>query len=244
MGVTLHTVRLAFAFAGVVLAGAAVAKDDCAGHQISVGARNVSVNHEIENGNVRQIVAGACDADGRCVLKDKEGDDQIIDNAYVPGDETPTWRVVGGSGKYAHLAASGWYRQAYVDGDVRVFTWGGDCRATTKRVREVRLTRADLESVFSNAAVAGMCTDGTLIENRFGAGGKHEHITRNVGGQLLFRDDNARWSPQDVAGGALLCFQWSSGGTSCWQHSRLEDRYIAREHGGQGRTCWFSVVPQ
>lgn len=244
MGITLHTFRLAFVSAGLVLAGAAVAEDNCAGHRISVGARNVSVNHTIENGDVRQIVVGACDADGRCVLKDKHGDEQIVDHAYVPGDDTPTWRVVGGSGKYADSAASGWYRQVQADGDVLVFAWGGDCRATTKRVREVRLTKADLESTFADAVVTGMCTDGTVIENRYRAGGKHEHITRTVGGQTLFRDDNARWFPQDGPDGTLLCLQWSSGGTSCWPHFRLEDRYIAREQGGQGRTCWFTVMPQ
>jgi hypothetical protein len=244
MSINRSTAHLAFAAAGLVAASTVIAEDNCFGHAVSVGARSISINQAIERSDGRQIMVGACDADGRCIRKDKDGDEQILDNAYVPGDETPTWKVVGGTGKHANSAASGWYKQARADGDVLVFVWGGDCRAITKRAREVRMTKADLRSTFSNAVVTGMCTDSAVFENRYGAGGAVAHTTRTIGGQTLFSDENARWFPQDDADGASLCFRWSSGGTSCWTNFRMEDRYIGREQGGQDRTCWFNVMPQ
>jgi hypothetical protein len=244
MASTRSAVQLACVAAGLMAGSAVVAADNCSGHAVSIGARSVSINHAIELGDARQIMVGACDADGRCIRKDKDGDEQIVDHAYVPGDEAPTWRVVGGTGKYANSAASGWYKQARADADVLVFVWGGDCQATARRVPEVRMTKAELQSTFANAVVTGMCTDGAVFENRYGASGAVAHTTRTIGGQTLFNDENARWFPQDDADGASLCFKWSSGGTSCWKNFRMEDRYVGRENGGQGRTCWFNVVPQ
>jgi hypothetical protein len=229
---------------GLAWGGVAGAVDTCSGYEVNVSGRDVSITQTVDAGDPRRVMVGACDFDGRCIHKDKDGDDRIVDLAYVPGDDAATWKDVGGNGKYANAAGSGWYKQIRMDGDVRVFVWSGDCETTTQTGRETRMTRADLQATFENALVTGMCTDATLFSNRYGAGGLHEHTTTTIGGQVLFRDDRARWAVQDDPDGASLCLTWSSGGTSCWRNYRLADRYVGREVGGQGRSCWFAVTPQ
>ena len=79
----------------------ALAADDCSGYGVNVGARFVRIDKTRGPDEARHAVVGACDAE-RCTLKDKDGDEYIMESAYVPGDEVATWRVVAGTGKYAN----------------------------------------------------------------------------------------------------------------------------------------------
>lgn len=229
--------------AGLGVSGLAAAADNCSGYGITVGARFVRIDKTRGPSEAQHAVAGACDTE-RCTLKDKDGDEYSMESAYIPGDEAAKWRIVAGTGKYANAGWSGWYKQTRTDGDVLVHVWGGDCKKTVKRTAGVRLSKDEMRSIFNNALVRGTCTDGATFENVYGSGGTVEHTTRSSAGQLLFGDANATWFPDDADDGSLLCFKWSSGGTSCWKNYRDGDRYVGREQGGQGRSCWFTVVPR
>ena len=171
MSASRNALRTALACAALFAANGGRADDNCGGHSVSIGARSIAVDRTVPAGDARQILSGACDADGFCVRRDKDGDEQMTESSYVPGDDVPTWRVVGGTGKYAQSAAAGWYKQALTDNEVLVFVWGGDCKATGKRTPEARMTAAELRSTFTNVVIAGLCTDGTAFESRYGATG-------------------------------------------------------------------------
>jgi hypothetical protein len=234
----------AYTTLGLIGAGAVSAADNCSGYTVNAGGRNIAITQTSDPAQPWHVMVGACDMEGRCVRKDRDGDVTISENAYVPGKETASWKTIGGTGKYVDGAGSGWYKLVRADGDAFVFVWGGDCSATTKRAGVVPLTKDQLRSTFTNAVVMGMCTDGAAFENRYGASGAVAHTTSAIGGQILFSDDKARWSPRDDADGASLCFSWSSGGTSCWKNYKIADLYVGREQGGQDRICWFNVTPQ
>ena len=50
-----------------------------------------------------------------------------VQSAYTPGDYHATWKVLSGTGKYAKVKRSGWYRQTRADGNTVVGDWGGTC---------------------------------------------------------------------------------------------------------------------
>jgi len=220
------------------------AGDTCSGYSISTGDRTISLNLAFPADDVRRIVVGACDAGGRCIRKDKEGDESIIDLSYVPGDPTASWTVVGGTGKYAASGGTGWYKQVQADGNVLVYAWGGNCQARTRHLKQVRMTKAELQSTFTSVLASGTCTDGTGFTSRYDPSGRVAHTTRSSGGQLLYEDDAARWSLSEDGEDALMCQQWSKGGSSCWKNSRFGEVVIAREVGVPRRTCWFTLTPQ
>ena len=229
--------------AGFGVSGLAVAADNCSGDWVNVGATYVRFDKSRGPSDSRHVSVGGCDGE-RCTVKDKGGDEYTFETAYAPGDEAATWKITGGTGKYANAGWSGWYKQTKAAGDVRVGIWGGNCKMTVARAREVRLTKDEMRSIFTNTFGKGMCTDGANFENVYGSDGSVDHITRSSAGQLLFSDQAARWSFQDADDGPLFCQTWSSGGVSCWKNSRDGTRYVGREQGGQDRTCWFTVAPR
>jgi hypothetical protein len=62
-----------------------------------------------------------------CTRADRDGDEITLQSAYKPGDYRATWKVLAGTGKYANVRRSGWYKQTRAEGDVVVGDWGGTC---------------------------------------------------------------------------------------------------------------------
>lgn len=80
------------------------------------------------SGSITTTVDGKMQGQGHCLRKDKDGD--IYDEQWnlAPGAEKGTWKLVGGSGKYAALRGSGWWQITMSQGKTTAVRWVGNCR--------------------------------------------------------------------------------------------------------------------
>jgi hypothetical protein len=71
---------------------------------------------------------GKVQALGYCLRRDKDGDTASIEWTLPPGAERSTWRVTGGTGKFAARSGSGWAETVRSDGKIEQVKWGGTCK--------------------------------------------------------------------------------------------------------------------
>jgi hypothetical protein len=71
---------------------------------------------------------GKASAAGFCLRKDKDGDTQSADFFQAPGSEKGTWKMTGGTGKFAGRPGSGWFQGIRTDGKMSIVKWGGNCK--------------------------------------------------------------------------------------------------------------------
>jgi hypothetical protein len=69
-------------------------------------------------------VAGA----GFCLRKDKDGDTESLAWELPADSDKGTWKMTGGTGKFAGKTDSGWWQPAVNDGKMTVTRWGGTCK--------------------------------------------------------------------------------------------------------------------
>lgn len=107
----------------------AAAADNCSGTFVRVvmNAGNVIVRLSNDHNAPGHMAIGSCDAATlRCTFKDKEGDTWTTDES-VAG----TWKIVGGTGKYAKAKSFGWGKtireEVGPEGMIYVGVWGGEC---------------------------------------------------------------------------------------------------------------------
>ena len=79
------------------------------------------------SGSILTTPDGKTRASGHCARRDKDGDTQSIERAQAPGAQRNTWKLTGGSGKFAGKSGSGWSEGVRSDGKVYVAKWGGTC---------------------------------------------------------------------------------------------------------------------
>lgn len=100
------------------------AEDNCSGHYVNVGSRSISISNDPTEPS--HMLIGECHQ-GVCTRKDKDGDGMTTQSARPSGESLGTWKVVSGTGKYASVKRSGWYKQTRVEEDTVVGDWGGNC---------------------------------------------------------------------------------------------------------------------
>jgi hypothetical protein len=110
--------------AWVSIAGPASADDNCTGHYVNFGSKHISISNDPTE--PAHVLIGECH-DGRCIQRDKEGDEMTMQSTGAAGDYMGRWKVTGGTGKYANARRSGWYRPTRDDGVLSVGDWGGTC---------------------------------------------------------------------------------------------------------------------
>jgi hypothetical protein len=66
--------------------------------------------------------------EGFCARHDKDGDVTSISTSQAPGADKSEWKTVAGTGKYANKQSSGWAQRIFVEGNVFVVKWGGNCQ--------------------------------------------------------------------------------------------------------------------
>jgi len=64
---------------------------------------------------------------GSCARKTKDGDSWSDELLLEPGAQRGTWKLVGGTGVFAGMKASGWWQPLADDGKLSTATWGGNC---------------------------------------------------------------------------------------------------------------------
>ena len=64
---------------------------------------------------------------GACARKTKDGDSWSDEWAMEPGAQRGTWKLVGGTGVFSGMKASGWWQPLAEDGKMSTATWGGNC---------------------------------------------------------------------------------------------------------------------
>lgn len=86
-----------------------------------------------------QLAAGECNgaflttSDGKargsgyCLRKDKDGDTYSLEWAMAAGADKGSWKVTGGTGKFAKSSGSGWWQNAADSGRMFATKWGGNC---------------------------------------------------------------------------------------------------------------------
>lgn len=143
-----------FIFSGVVLAADAHA-DNCSGYDVLVSqsgetldagggttlfvGRNHSIIVDADATAKDHLVIGECSGtflstgegksrgQGYCLRKHKDGDAYSVEWAMAPGADKGTWRVTGGTGKFAKSSASGWWQSSAASGKMFATRWGGNC---------------------------------------------------------------------------------------------------------------------
>jgi hypothetical protein len=65
---------------------------------------------------------------GYCARRDKDGDTYSESWHKAPGADKGTWKLTGGTGKFAGKQGSGWWQSAWADGVMRANQWGGTCQ--------------------------------------------------------------------------------------------------------------------
>lgn len=124
----MKTTTLALCFSAIAassgIAAPAAADDNCTGHYVNVGSKHISISNDPTE--PAHVLIGECQ-DGRCVQKDKDGDEMTMQSSGATGDYLGRWKVTGGTGKYANVRRSGWYRPTQDEGVVFVGEWGGTC---------------------------------------------------------------------------------------------------------------------
>lgn len=63
---------------------------------------------------------------GYCLFKDKDGDTESAAWEW-PSPAGGTWRVTGGTGKFAGKTDSGWAKALVRDGKMALVQWGATC---------------------------------------------------------------------------------------------------------------------
>ncbi len=71
---------------------------------------------------------GKTQGQGYCMRKDKDGDVYNEQWNLAPGAEKGTWKLVGGSGKYASMSGSGWWQVTMSEGNLAAVRWVGTCQ--------------------------------------------------------------------------------------------------------------------
>jgi hypothetical protein len=67
-------------------------------------------------------------AAGECSGADRDGDVYNEQWNLAPGAEKGSWKLVGGSGKYAGISGSGWWQVIMSEGKMAAVQWVGTCR--------------------------------------------------------------------------------------------------------------------
>lgn len=127
----------------------------CAGHNINssisadsaelssgasiVTLRLMSVHVSDDPGSPMHLAAGECagalaslggtlQGQGHCIRKDKDGDVYNEQWNLAPGAERGSWKLVGGTGKYARMTGSGWWQLVMSEGKAAAVRWVGTCQ--------------------------------------------------------------------------------------------------------------------
>ncbi len=80
-------------------------------------------------GTMIMLPDGKSTALGHCARKDKDGDSVSLEWAIAAGAEKGTWKIVGGTGKFAGRTDSGWWTAgAPTENGSAVNRWGGECK--------------------------------------------------------------------------------------------------------------------
>jgi hypothetical protein len=71
---------------------------------------------------------GKTQGQGHCMRKDRSGDVYNEQWNLAPGAEKGTWKLVGGSGRYANATGSGWWQVVMSQGKMAAVRWVGNCQ--------------------------------------------------------------------------------------------------------------------
>lgn len=71
---------------------------------------------------------GKTQGQGYCMRKDRDGDVYNEQWNLAPGAEKGSWKLVGGSGKYADISGSGWWQVTMSEGKMAAVRWVGACQ--------------------------------------------------------------------------------------------------------------------
>lgn len=71
---------------------------------------------------------GKTQGQGYCMRKDRDGDVYNEEWSLAPGAEKGTWKLAGGSGKYASMSGSGWWQVTMSEGKMAAVRWVGACQ--------------------------------------------------------------------------------------------------------------------
>ena len=64
---------------------------------------------------------------GVCSRLTEQGDTWSYTWSYDPSGDSGTWEAAGGTGAFANVKASGWFKRTMQEGKVTTGTWGGTC---------------------------------------------------------------------------------------------------------------------
>ena len=64
---------------------------------------------------------------GACILKAADGSSVSYVWELSPGAERGTYKMIGGSGKFAGKKNSGWWQTQFSEGKLGFGVWGGTC---------------------------------------------------------------------------------------------------------------------
>ena len=64
---------------------------------------------------------------GACIQKAADGSSYSVVWELAPGAERGTWKLIGGTGKFAGKKASGWWQTQFSEGKLGFGVWGGTC---------------------------------------------------------------------------------------------------------------------
>ena len=152
---TAKVLQGAFAVVTSVLAcNPSLAADNCTGYDVlvtqSAETTDLGKGHTVtvvsqssllisEDAPIYNLVSGVCQGSllttpdgktrgsGHCARRDKDGDTQSIEWSQAPGAQRSTWKLTGGTGKFAGKTGSGWGEGVRSDGKILVVKWGGTC---------------------------------------------------------------------------------------------------------------------
>lgn len=71
---------------------------------------------------------GKTQGQGHCMRKDKDGDVYNEQWNLAPGAEKGSWKLVGGTGKYANMSGSGSWQVVMSQGKTAAVRWVGTCQ--------------------------------------------------------------------------------------------------------------------
>jgi len=131
-----------------------LAADNCTGYDVlvaqSVETTDLGKGHSVtvvsqasalisEDAPIWNLVSGVCQGSllttpdgktrgsGHCARRDKDGDTASIEWAQAPGSPKSSWKLTGGTGKFAGKTGSGWAEGVRSDGKIYIVKWGGTC---------------------------------------------------------------------------------------------------------------------
>ena len=81
------------------------------------------------SGTIVMLPDGKSTGSGHCARKDPDGNSVTLEWAIAPGAEKGTWKIVGGTGKFAGRTDSGWWMGGKpTENGSAVDRWGGECK--------------------------------------------------------------------------------------------------------------------